>query len=235
MTSQPDSDPPKPRPETGSRRGQDTKERLLTTAIEQFSRHGFDAASTRQIESAAGVNRGLITHHFGTKAQLWKAAARQLFAHGAQELTSTLQDLPSSDPAERMRYVVRAYVHFCARHPQFNRMMIKEGSDDDWRLRWLVETGIAAWYQQVRTLFNEAADAGLAPQMPYHHFYYALTGAASLIFCMAPESKLIANIDPIEDRVVRQHADALADLFYPLSPKNFPKYSSRSGPARRPE
>jgi hypothetical protein len=64
-------------------------------------------------------------------------------------------------------------------------------------------------------MFNEASKLGVAPKMDYHHFYYGLTGAAALIFSMAPESELVADINPMDDEVISAHADALAEQFFP--------------------
>ncbi len=200
-------------------RGQATRRLLLQTAIECFSRQGYDASSTRHIETAAGVKRGLISYHFGSKENLWKAAAAHLLERSTREIGHTLKNLENTDPAGRLRFLVRAHVRFCARHPEVNRLMIKEGTDNDWRLRWLVEEIVSPWYNQLKRLYSEAQSLGAAPQMDYHHFYYILTGAATLIFCMAPESKLVAGIDPLDEAVVTEHADALAQLLFPEDPE----------------
>ena len=55
--------------------------------------------------------------------------------------------------------------------------------------------------------------------MGYLHFYYILTGAAALIFSMAPEAERLAGVDPRTDPIVNAHADALADLLFPESPQ----------------
>jgi len=199
-------------------RAQITRERLLTAAIQCFASTGYEASSTRQIETAAGVKRGLIGYHFGTKEALWKAAASWMFERAVEELQTTERGAANIDPVARLRYFVRAFVHFNARFPEVNRLMVREGMDDDWRLQWLVETTVRPWYERVRRLFDEARAQGLGPAMEYPHFYYILTGAAALIFSMAPEARQLAGIDPNDPSVVSAHADALADLLFPLTP-----------------
>jgi hypothetical protein len=114
-----------------------------------------------------------------------------------------------------LRYFVRAYVRFCYRHPEVNRLMVREGMDNDWRLEWLVEHSVRRWYARVREVFDQATALGVAPAMAYHHFYYILTGAAALIFSMAPEAKRLTGIDSYDESVVSAHADALAELLFP--------------------
>ena len=196
-------------------RAQVTRERLLEAAIRCFAATGYDAASTRQIEAAAGVKRGLIAYHFGTKEALWKAAAGWLFDRAGAELLSAEAGAANVDPVARLRYFVRAFVRFSARHPEVNRLMMREGMDDDWRLDWLVEHVVRPWYDRVGALFEEARRLGTAPPMAFPHFYYILTGAGALMFSMAPEAERLAGIDPLDDGVVSAHADALAELLFP--------------------
>jgi len=59
-----------------SPRGEPTREALVRAAIDVFGRDGFDAASTRAISDAAGVNQALIGYHFGGKPGLYLAALR---------------------------------------------------------------------------------------------------------------------------------------------------------------
>jgi AcrR family transcriptional regulator len=196
-------------------RAQHTRERLLAAAIRRFAASGYEAASTRQIEAEAGVKRGLIGYHFGTKEALWKAAADWLFDRAAADLRSAEAGAANVDPVARLRYFVRAFVRFSARFPEVNRLMMREGMDNDWRLDWLVEHIVRPWYQRVGALFEEARRLGRAPDMPFVHFYYILTGAGALLFSMAPEAERLAGIDPHDEAVARTHADALAELLFP--------------------
>jgi AcrR family transcriptional regulator len=61
-------------------RGEPTREALIRAAIDVFGRDGFDAASTRAISDAAGVNQALIGYHFGGKPGLYLAALRSIAA-----------------------------------------------------------------------------------------------------------------------------------------------------------
>ena len=196
-------------------RGLATRELLMSTAIVSFTKLGYDASSTRQIETDAGVKRGLISYHFGSKAEFWKSTVAWTLKEPTAEMAAEFKSAKNVDPGGRMRFLVRAYVRFCARSPEFHRLMIKEGTENGWRLKWLVEHSVTPWYRRLERMFNEASKLGVAPKMDYHHFYYGLTGAAALIFSMAPECELVAEINPMDDEVISAHADALAELFFP--------------------
>jgi len=57
-----------------------TSQTLIDTAIEQFGRHGFEGASTREIARASGTAMSSITYHFGGKQGLYLAAADHIAA-----------------------------------------------------------------------------------------------------------------------------------------------------------
>ena len=192
-----------------------TKERLLDAALASFSVRGFEASSTRQIETMAGVKRGLIGYHFGSKQALWKAAADHIMTVAEQELSRALISIEHVDPDARLRFFIRSYVAFCARHPEVNRLMIQEGMDTEWRLEWLLDRVVRRWYTQVCQLFEEAGARGTAPDMPAHHFYYIVTGAATLMFSNALEAQALSHKNPLSPEVVEAHAEALANLFVP--------------------
>jgi len=52
----------------------DTRERILTSARELFSRNGIDKTSIRAIAADADVDPALVHHYYGTKTQLFAAA-----------------------------------------------------------------------------------------------------------------------------------------------------------------
>ncbi len=196
-----------------------TQQKLLTSALESFSTRGFDASSTRQIEEQAGVKRGLINYHFGSKRSLWEASVSALMTAAESELAQAMKSASSVDSAARLRFLVRAYVKFCARHPELNRLMIQEGMHDDWRLAWLIDRSVGNWYRQICALFDLARAEGNAPAMDYHNFYYILTGAATLMFSNAVEASKLTGKNLMEDRYVDEHAEVLANLLFPQSPQ----------------
>jgi TetR/AcrR family transcriptional regulator len=196
-------------------RAQITRDRLLAAAIELFAARGYDAIGTREIETAAGVKRGLISYHFGSKEALWKAAMETLFESHAEALSLAHAASSELDPAARLASVVRAFVRFSAELPEVNRIMVQEGKLDEWRLEWIVDRLIRPYYELTRSLHDEAVAAGLAPPMDHVHFHYILVGAAALIFSMAPECRRLSGRDPRDPATIEAHADALVRLLLP--------------------
>ncbi len=62
----------RPRPQRSD--GEQSRERLLHSALALFAQHGFAKTSTREIAEAAGTNLAAISYYFGDKAGLYRAA-----------------------------------------------------------------------------------------------------------------------------------------------------------------
>lgn len=82
-------------------RGDTTRKALVTTAIAIFGRDGFDAASTRAISQAAGVNQALIGYHFGGKPGLYAAALRHIAENINARIGPLLGDIESKLSAKQ--------------------------------------------------------------------------------------------------------------------------------------
>ncbi len=73
---------PKRRPvDGGYARGEETRLRIIQTAIPLFGRLGFDSASTREIAADAGVNPPALQYYFDSKEGLYRACAEHIAEH----------------------------------------------------------------------------------------------------------------------------------------------------------
>jgi TetR/AcrR family transcriptional regulator len=192
----------------------DTRRRIVEAAAETFAELGFKAASTREIARRAETNQGLITYHFRSKDELWRAAADQIFQLLVTTLARRLASLESDDPRERARENIREYVRFAAAHPELFRLMVEEGKRNEERMQWLVETHLKPLYDQGFLMaggtFGPDFDKSLLP-----HVYYTIAGAGSLIFAVAPECTQLTGLDPGTERAIETHANFVANLLVP--------------------
>lgn len=190
----------------------ETRDRIVEAAIEAFAEQGFRGASTRDIARRAETNQGLITYHFRSKDELWRAAADRIFGMLEARSLERLASLASTDPRERAREGIREFVRFAAAHPELFRFMVDEGNVDETRTKWLVDTHLKSRYGALMKGIERAValDESLRP-----HAFYALAGAASLIFAVAPECRRLTGLDPTAEAAVETHADFIAQLMVP--------------------
>lgn len=180
-----------------------TRAEIVDAAVSVFAEHGYGGAGTRAIATRAGVTQGLLTYHFESKEELWRAAANQVFGWLGDALTA-----PEGEPtAVSGPDALRNYIRINAAHPEIFHFMVDVGRHDDDRLAWLTDT-------HLRQRFDQAADLiGEGSRDDAVHLYYALAGAASLIFAVGPECRGLSGVDPRSPDAVDRHVDVLLRLF----------------------
>ncbi len=190
-----------------------TRERIVEAALAAFAARGFHGASTRDIARRAGTNQGLITYHFRSKDALWRAAADRIFGRLGKRMTERLAAPLPDDPRERIREGIRVYVRFAAEHPELFRLMVDEGMNSEPRMRWLVDTHLKPAYE--RFVRPQRVGKGAIDDAQLPHAYYAMAGAGSLIFAVAPECRRLTGLDPRRADAIEAHADFVARLLVP--------------------
>jgi AcrR family transcriptional regulator len=98
---------------TNPERTEATRLALLDASHALFVGRGYAATSTPEICAAAGVTRGALYHHFGDKADLFRAVFSDLETELNERVTA--QALAHDDPAAAFVAGCRAWMDFAAR------------------------------------------------------------------------------------------------------------------------
>ena len=185
----------------------ETRDRIVSAALDVFTEKGFEAASTRQIAARVGVNHGLIPYYFGTKRKLWQAAVDHAFDDMQEETDAILADPATPDPRERAAQMIRAHVSFVARRPAFVRLMFEEGKRRGERMRWIVDRHVQPLYDSVVEAIEQLPGRGdPALDVSPVHFFYIMAGATGLIFHQSEECRRVSGVDPFDPEIVETHA-----------------------------
>ena len=209
------SAPSAPPAQRGTRPSADaTRDRILAAAVDLFSGRSFDGATTRDIAAGAGVTQPLLTYHFHSKEELWRAAVDSLFEALTRTMDERADGLRGVDEITRAKLLVREFVTFSARHPQLHRIIMQESKADGPRMDYLVDRHVRPIYERTTALFASLAQQGAVPSIPVEHLYYILTGAGPTMFVLAPECRRLSSVDPFADDVVEAHADAVCRLLF---------------------
>ncbi|HEX6127944.1 MAG TPA: TetR/AcrR family transcriptional regulator [Candidatus Limnocylindria bacterium] len=78
-----------------SRRGEETRRRLLRATVELVADHGWNAVTTRQIAERAGAQQALINYHFGSKERLLSDAVELVLREEFASPVASLREAPS--------------------------------------------------------------------------------------------------------------------------------------------
>jgi TetR/AcrR family transcriptional regulator len=104
------------------------QERILDAALQEFSRHHFEQASTNQIAKEAKVAKGLLFHYFKSKEELYLAVAQHIIDTNIRLFWDQQRDSPS-DLFDRMRVWSVLRIQFAQKHPEmyhFLTMLLAE-------------------------------------------------------------------------------------------------------------
>lgn len=96
------------RPPGGADQGGVTRQRIIDVAVELFAAKGFHGTGVAEIGLRAGVQRGALYYHIGSKEELlWEV----LRAH-VEEARAAAEALADADldPLERLRRLIRGHV-----------------------------------------------------------------------------------------------------------------------------
>ena len=83
-----------------------TRERLLDATVECLVTFGHAHTTTQRIQDAAGVSRGALLHHFGSKSEVLVAAIHHIAQIRLQSFSRTLDEL--EDGPDSLREMVAA-------------------------------------------------------------------------------------------------------------------------------
>ena len=196
-----------------SRRTQERTEtarnNLIIAATPMFAEQGFDAISARDIETVAKVNRGMLAYHFGSKDDLWKAVADNIFKALNAALEQRLVIIKEVSKREGVALLIRFHVRYYAEHPELSRLMSQEARQDSWRIRYLTDTHVRPSVTNIKKYI--AKELKLTDQQ-FAHWYYIMVSASATIFSFESECKMLFGFNPISEESIIRHAEMLVGM-----------------------
>lgn len=105
----------------------ETAERLLDTAERLFGELGYDAVGMRALASAAHVNLGAATYHFGSKKELYIETFLRRFRPTNVECIQLLREAEEGEKTLTVEKIVDCMIRppfmLGLKHPYFHRLM----------------------------------------------------------------------------------------------------------------
>jgi AcrR family transcriptional regulator len=124
---------------TRKARAEETRRKLIVTAIEKFSERHYDEVAVSDIAEAAGVAHGLLFHYFHSKRGIYLEAMRA----AARDLNSAREVEQGIPPGGQVRQMFEAHFRYLAQHQGLALRLVLGGRGADpeaWELfeedRW---------------------------------------------------------------------------------------------------
>lgn len=197
----------RPRPSRASK-GEQTSARIRQTALDLFSRLGFERVTMADIAAAAGVSQPALHYHFQDKAQLWRAAMLDL----AEVIAAEMRMLASAVDAPRVariRMAVRVFLRVSWDHPALGRIIALEGMAGGERLEWLDANVTGAVNRTMVMLVQDAIDHGVLKPFPAAQIVATIQAAAIGVINLAPMMKVTFGVDAASPKARAAHEEMI--------------------------
>jgi TetR/AcrR family transcriptional regulator len=189
-------------PQTRSQtdRADQTRARILSAAIRQFSENGLAGARTEQIAEAAGVNKALLYYYFRSKEDLY-SAAMETIAEGVHASSMAVLDIDAT-AGERFLHLILN--HFDRIHSNrvfqslMQQEMIRLHRGEANALGPLAEKLFRPLWIRVQSVVEKGISAGELIPVEETQMIYAGLGANVFYFLSAPMTRLTQGVDPLE-------------------------------------
>jgi TetR/AcrR family transcriptional regulator len=181
-------------------RSDQTRARILTAAIREFSSDGMAGARTERIAGAAGVNKALLYYYFTSKQALYDAALETV----ADRVVTSSMAAMRTECSAGQRLVQFALNHFDRIHSQrafqslMQQEMIRLHRGEDNALASLVDKVFRPMMGRVRQVYQEGSASGELIQVDELQIMYAALGANVFFFLSAPVMGMVMGTNPFE-------------------------------------
>lgn len=174
---------------------QENREKILSAALDLFTRFGVDATPTARISKEAGVSTGTLFHYFPDKHTL----VNQLYLAIKREMSEAIRasDDPGETPRQRLVLCMRGYIAWGIENPGKVRFLDQfynsPSIGDD------VNKEIHEEFAWMLVLVGDAVREGVLPDLPPEFFGILFTRVASGILTLITSGESGMTQDEIID------------------------------------
>ncbi|MFD4700299.1 TetR/AcrR family transcriptional regulator [Streptomyces niveus] len=171
---------------------QQTRGTLLRESRRLFSKLGYASVGLSEIVGAAGVTKGALYHHFGSKAELFRAVLEQVQREVAA-LIAAEADV-QEDPWDQFTYGCQAFLS-TSTDPAIQRIMLVDGPAvlgwGDWRA--MNEATSGRHLAQALTVLIREGTVAPQPVAPLAHLLSGAMNEAALWLATSEDSADLAD------------------------------------------
>ncbi len=197
---------------TNTPRGGNAAARILDAADELLVEAGYDGVSIRAVAERAGVTKGLVFYHFGTKRALVERVLERYYENHLAALKHAFATATQPELSDRLHSVVDSYLDFIEeniRYPRFVQQQIA-GADT---FHDLIRRNLEPMFR-----WTESALEGVAPTrgpQSVRQFFVTFSAVAMHYYTYAPILRSVWGDDPMGPAALaerRAHVHWLVEL-----------------------
>lgn len=172
-----------------------TRQALLAAALAEFSEKGRSGARTSSIAARAGVNKQLISHHFGGKDGLYRAL-----------VTSWLAEEEDYDgPELSLADLAAKYAEEGVRHRALHRLMLRASLEEE-------DDGAGVGEEDLDRMRERQRDGEIAADLDPAFVLLALEAITSVGIVFPGDVRRVTGLDPSSEEFAAWQAGQLRAL-----------------------
>lgn len=197
------------------RETESTRAALMAAATELFGHRGFSGARTEEIARRAGVNKAMISYHFGGKAGLYET----ILVSGLSQITERLRALVASNhsPEHLLATLLETLAEVHRARPALAAMMLREAMSGGEHLSSDALPHFVKVFGMVREIVDRGVRAGVYRPVDPLLTHLTVLGSVLFFFATTPmrerllrEGRIAFRLPPTPERFIEHLEDLLA-------------------------
>ena len=209
------------RNELATAKAEETRERILASALELFRVRGFDATTMRDVASEAGVATGAAYYYFGSKQDLVMAFYEQTAREMAADLPAELAATKSLE--RRVRRIIETQIERFDPHRAFLVALFRIAADPANPLSPFgaetkpIRDASVAWFRRAVEGASESMPKDITPFLPMLFWLYQMGVIAFWMYDQSPRQRRTrALLDGTLDLMIKALRLSRLPLMAPL-------------------
>ncbi len=177
-----------------------TKENILSAAVEVFSEKGLHGSRMEEIADRAGANKAMVYYYYSTRNNLYSEALKsvvgRLFSYLGEKIDALM--IEEDDPVERLRKVSKIYSRYILENQASLKILLEALSSNSDNLsgvvREFMKTGEILPFK-----FRKMIADGVAKKefrdIDFGHFINAFLGLHLSFFIIRPIFTVFMDLD----------------------------------------
>jgi TetR/AcrR family transcriptional regulator len=178
-----------------TRRGADTRNKVLDVAEQVFARNGFAGAHLQQIAEQVGVQKTALYYYYPSKAALYESVLVRMLDAFDQAVSNAI-DVPES-PASRLERLIDALNDLLSEQRNYSQILIRIFVDrveiEGVTLRPLIERFVG----RLLAFYREGVDANAFAKLSSRHLFQSLLGASVFHYATGEFGAQVLGVDDI--------------------------------------
>lgn len=189
------------------RQSDDTRERILEVAIDEFAHKGFAGARVDEIARKAQANKQLVYYYFGGKLSLYQEVLDRM-VEGSQ--AKIVAESECDTLAEKLRTMASLSTEENA--ARWQRLLSWEALETDSRDFVRMKERRAAWRRHVDNVTEAQRNGEVDDELDPELLALALVSIVVAPYVLPQVTKLVTGLLPTDEKFRRRHDALLAEL-----------------------